>query len=121
VLLDYLAERRIEFLDDAVDSETLVLPPLVVAEVISGDMTPEQRTTFGEMLQDAPLHITLLSHWLDVGKLRRELRRKGVNVNLPDAHVAQCALDLDAVLLTRDAVFEKIARHTALRVTSAAS
>lgn len=67
------------------------------------------------------VHKTPLGHWIDVGLLRRDLRRKGITVTLPDAHVAQCALDLDAVLLTRDAIFTDIARHTALRVTSAAS
>jgi hypothetical protein len=34
----------------------------------------------------------------------------------PDAHVAQCALDRDAVLLSKDAVFAHIARFSALRV-----
>jgi len=99
----------------------LVLPPLAVAEVFSGDMLPDERFALGELLQDAPLHVTTLGHWLDVGKLRRTLRRKGVNVSLPDAHIAQCAIELDALLLTRDAVFTQIAQHTALRVTSAAA
>jgi len=121
VLVDYFERRRIELLEAAFEDESLVLPPLVVAEVISGDLTPAQRIAFGELLQDAPLHLTPLRHWLDVGELRRKLRRRGVNVTLPDAHIAQCALDLDAVLLTRDAIFAQIAHHTALRLISAAS
>jgi len=39
-----------------------------------------------------------------------------VTVTTPDAHVAQCALDLDAVLWTEDSVFALLARHTRLRL-----
>jgi predicted nucleic acid-binding protein len=59
---------------------------------------------------------TPLDHWIRVGDLRRTLARKGVSVTIPDAHVAQCALDLDAVLLTSDGVFNTIAKHVPLRV-----
>jgi hypothetical protein len=40
----------------------LVLPPLAVAEVFSGDMLPDERFALGELLQDAPLHVTTLGH-----------------------------------------------------------
>jgi len=40
----------------------------------------------------------------------------GLSVTIPDAHVAQCALDRDAILLTRDGVFGKIAKHVPLRL-----
>jgi len=42
--------------------------------------------------------------------------RKGEAISTPDAHVAQCALDRDALLLSRDDVFERIARLQPLRV-----
>src|SRR5205085_10796471 len=38
-------------------------------------------------------HETPLEHWINVGNLRRALRQAGVSVTIPDAHVAQCALD----------------------------
>jgi len=116
-----MAGQPDELLSKALHNGTVVLPPLVVAEMVSGATTLEQRTAVGEIVQDALLHETSLGHWIDVGVLRRELRRKGVTVTLPDAHIAQCALELDALLLTRDAVFTQIAQHTPLRVTSAAS
>ena len=119
--VDYLNGQPNALLSDALDNGTIVLPPLVVAEMVSGAFTIEQRNAVGEIVQFAPVHVTPLAHWIDVGLLRQKLQRKGVNVTLPDAHIAQYALDLDAALLTRDAVFEKIARHTSLRVTSAAT
>jgi predicted nucleic acid-binding protein len=108
--------QRVPALEHAIAAATLVLPPLVIAEVLSGDLTLRQREVLGDLLQDYPLCDTLLEHWMDVGALRRTLRTKGVNVTLPDAHVAQCALDLDATLLTRDDIFLHIARHTPLRL-----
>jgi predicted nucleic acid-binding protein len=53
---------------------------------------------------------------MNVGNLRRMLRAKGINTTIPDAHVAQCAIDLDATLLTRDDIFARIAAHTPLRL-----
>ena len=119
--IDYLQGRPNELLRLALDEGTVVLPPLVVVEMVAGAITMEERTAVGEIVQEALLHQTSLAHWIDVGILRRELRRKGVTVTLPDAHIAQCAIELDALLLTRDAVFAQIAQHTALRVTSAAA
>ena len=121
VLLDFLSGIPSQSLRQAVLQGHAMLPPMVVSEAVSGEMTPEERFALGEVLQDVPVHPTPLGHWIDVGLLRRQLRRKGLTVTLPDAHVAQCALDLDAVLLTRDAIFAEIARHTTLRLTSAAS
>jgi hypothetical protein len=39
-----------------------------------------------------------------------------LTVSTPDAHVAQCAIDLDAVLLTTEAVFRRLARSSGLRL-----
>jgi predicted nucleic acid-binding protein len=115
VWIDFFAGKPAEELEEALSGGAVVIPPIVVAELISG-ASAQQRGTIGELLQDAPVHETPLDHWIRVGDLRRELARKGVAVTIPDAHVAQCALDRDAVLLTHDAAFARIARHTTLRL-----
>jgi predicted nucleic acid-binding protein len=53
-----------------------------------------------------------------VGELRRKVRAKGLSISTPDAHVAQCALDLGGVLLSTDTVFRRLARLASLRVAS---
>lgn len=116
VLIDSLGGQKPLLLLRAMTDGTLFVPPLVVAEVLSGDTTSEQREELFDLLQDYTVFGTTLEHWMNVGQLRRTLRFKGVNVTLPDAHVAQCALDLDATLLTRDEIFANIAGHTALRL-----
>ena len=117
VWIAYLNGEPLRDVERALAANALFLPGMVVAEVLSGDLTIDQRRTFGELLQDYPVLRTTLAHWISLGELRRTLRRRGINVTLPDAHVAQCALDRGALLLTRDDIFSLIATHTALRVT----
>lgn len=111
-----LGGENVPEIERAMTEGRLVLSPIVIAELLSGDLTAQQRETMSELLQDYPLHKTPLGHWIAVGKLRQMLRANGVTVTIPDAHVAQCALDLDAMLLTRDEVFTRIAQHTTLRL-----
>jgi predicted nucleic acid-binding protein len=56
-----------------------------------------------------------LRHWIAVGDLRRDLGRRGVNLTIPDAHIVQCVIDLDATFITRDKVFQLVAKHVPLR------
>ena len=118
VLIAYFNGADIAPLEAAIDDGNLVIPPIVVSELISGAQSTRDRAAIGELLQDTPVHATPLEHWIAVGELRRELRRRGVEVSTPDAHIAQCALDRDAVLITRDAIFRKIAGHISLRLAA---
>lgn len=114
--IDALAGRTVPAIERALAAGTLVHSPLVIAEVLSGDLTLDQREILGELLQDYAMHKTPLAHWIDVANLRRMLRAHGLNATIPDAHVAQCAIDLDATLLTRDEIFDSIASRTPLRL-----
>jgi predicted nucleic acid-binding protein len=88
----------------------------VVAELISGARRSRDRAAIEDLFRELPLHETPRSHWVRVGELRRTLRTRGVTVSTRDAHVAQCAIDRDAILLARDAIFPRIARHSGLRL-----
>jgi predicted nucleic acid-binding protein len=116
VWIDALNGRTVVEIEAALASATLVLSPVVIAELLSGETTPVQRETIGELLQEYPLVPTPLAHWFGIGALRRLLRAQGINATIPDAHLAQAALELDATLLTRDEIFTRIARHTPLRL-----
>ncbi|HEX8155081.1 MAG TPA: PIN domain-containing protein [Thermoanaerobaculia bacterium] len=116
VWIDHLERDAVPTLAAALLQDRVVLSPLVVAELVTGAVSLEQRQLIGELLQDVPLHLTTLGHWLRVGELRQRLLRHGLKVTLPDAHIAQCALDRNAVLLSRDAIFARIAKHVPLRL-----
>jgi tRNA(fMet)-specific endonuclease VapC len=101
---------------EALRQGSVVLPPIVVAELISGVRRARDRTAIQNLVAELLQHETPLEHWVRVGDLRRRLAERGISVSTPDAHVAQCALDRRAVLLSRDAVFARIAEASELEV-----
>ena len=115
VWIDFFAGRPTERLEEALRLGSVIVPPVVVAELLSG-VRGRHRTAMIELLTDLALSATPLVHWIAVADLRATLARRGLTVSTPDAHVAQCALDRDALLLSHDAVFTRIAGATALRV-----
>ncbi len=116
IWVDYFSGEDFPVLDNALRQGSVILPPVVLAELISGAHRPRERVALIDFLSDLPLCETPRDHWIRVGELRRRCREKGVSVSTPDAHVAQCALDIDAPLLTRDGIFSAIARHVDLRL-----
>jgi hypothetical protein len=116
VWIDFFAGTSVPALEEALAHGVVALPPVVVAELISGARRPRDRAAIADLVVELPLHETPLDHWVRVGELRRHLQQHGVTASTPDAHVAQCALDRDAVLLARDAIFPRIARHSKLRL-----
>jgi predicted nucleic acid-binding protein len=117
VWIDFLAGRPAPELEAGLAQGAVVLPPVVVAELISGARRASQRAALLELVEDLPVHETTKAHWIRVGDLRRRMAEKGVAVSTPDAHVAECAIERDAVLLSRDRVFVDIAKVTSLRTT----
>lgn len=103
-------------LEEALEEARVHLPAIVVAELLSGTLARKDRAELEDLLRSLPLCSGGFEHWARVGALRTSLRRHGLTVSTPDAHVAQVALDLDAELLTEDAVFAKMARHAPLRL-----
>jgi len=114
--INFFAGRPAPALEEALLEGAVVLPPLVVAELVSGARRPRERAALRRLLEQLPVHETPLEHWIRVGELRRRLKDRGIPVSTPDAHVAQCALDREALLLSRDAVFARIARVCPLRL-----
>jgi predicted nucleic acid-binding protein len=115
VWIDFFGGRATERLDAALRLGTVVLPPIVAAEILSG-IRPSDRPAMIAFLGDLELAETTFSHWIAVGELRSAMSARGIAVSTPDAHVAQCALDRDALLLSHDAVFGRIAKTTPLRL-----
>lgn len=112
----WLAGGGSSLVDEALEEGRLHLPVIVAAELLSGRLEASERAELQDMLSDLPAVGTDPEHWFRVGKLRAELRARGLSVSTPDAHVAQCAIDTGGVLLTEDRVFEKIARVVPLQV-----
>jgi predicted nucleic acid-binding protein len=112
----WLAGKPVRSIDEALDEGRLWVPAVVAAELLSGRMSAANRRDLEAMLADLPSCGTDLAHWFRVGRLRASLLARGVTISTPDAHVAQCALDLGADLVTEDRVFRLVARHAPLRL-----
>jgi predicted nucleic acid-binding protein len=119
--IEYLANRPAPLFRQWLETGNVVVPAVVVTELTSGARTREEQFVIEDLLADLPMHDCSFHHAARAGELRRTLRAKGISVSTLDAQVAQCALDRDERLLTRDAIFWKIAAHTKLRIASALS
>ncbi len=117
VWIDFFGGRGGARLEEALEIGSIVTPPLVVAELLSG-VKPRDRESILELLGDLEMAATPFSHWVAVGDLRLALQKRGLSVSTPDAHIAQCALDRDALLLSQDAIFTKISAFVPLRVAA---
>ena len=118
VWIDFLNGRPVPSLERGLEDGVVVLPPIVVAELVSGARQSKHRAAIVDLIADLTVHETPVDHWVRVGELRRRLGEKGIAVSTPDAHVAQCAIDRDAVLFSRDVVFERIAAVAPLRLAT---
>lgn len=96
------AGRGSEMIDEALEEGRLLLPLVVAAELMSGTLRPKEQEELADLLSRLPLCEAGLEHWLRVGRLRAGLRRAGLSVSTPDAHVARCALDCGGTLLTEN-------------------
>jgi len=116
VWVEWLKGRPVDAVDQALDLGLVVLPPLVIAELVAGARRAGEREQLEAALADLPMCDCQRSHWTRVGALRARALAHGVSVSTPDAHIAQCALDLQATLLTRDTVFAELAKVCPLKL-----
>lgn len=102
-----------ERLEDALDEEEdLAVIPIII-EVLQGFRTDTGFQRARRVLVSLPvIHPTVECH-VQAARMFRSLRRKGVAVRgAVDCVIAQTCLDSDAELLSPDADFNHIARHT---------
>ena len=90
-----------------------IFPPVVVTELLS-DPTLELQTI--KFLEDVPRLEIRAGYWERAGELRARLLRRGLKAHLADTLIAQCCLDHDVGLVTRDQDFRHFARHAGLRL-----
>ena len=108
----------VQRLDAALQQEEdLALVPIIITEVLQGFRTDRGFQRAQQVLIALPvIHPTVDAH-VRAARLFRSLRRRGVTVRgAVDCVIAQTCLDFGAELLSPDVDFERIARHTPLRL-----
>jgi predicted nucleic acid-binding protein len=99
--------------DAAIEHSAAVLPPVVLAELLSA---PNLDRSTRETLIELPLLEILDGYWERAGLLRGRLNARGLKARLADALIAQSCIDHHVGLITRDRDFRHFAKHGGLRL-----
>jgi predicted nucleic acid-binding protein len=113
------SNRHVERLDVALhEEEDLAVLPIIITEVLQGFRTDAGFRKARRVLLALPVIQPTVDCHVRAARLFRSLRRKGITVRgAVDCIIAQTCLDLGAELLSPDADFRRIARHTSLRLS----
>jgi predicted nucleic acid-binding protein len=113
-LIAYLqgdAGRDCNAVDLALNQGQAVLPPTVLAEVLSD---PKLSPQVARSLQEIPLLEIVDGYWSRAGLLRATFLRRKRKARLADCLIAQSCLDHQVPLITRDRDFRLIAPDAGL-------
>lgn len=99
--------------DLALEQKQGVLPPVVLAEMLSDPRLP---ASVADLLRELPLLPLQDGFWERSGLLRARLMRQGRKAPLADSLIAQTCIDNDVPLVTRDTDFRPFARLGGLRL-----
>ena len=116
VWINYFKGEENSFIDSALKDGSVYLPPLVLAELLSSNLSSKEKKEIISFLEELRPCNCDFEHWTRVGILRNNFSKRGISVSTPDAHIAQCALDLDAVFLSKDKIFLQISKIIQLKL-----
>ena len=98
---------------NALQNESLCLPPVVVTELLSD---PIASASIRHMIERLPLLPLNEGFWSRAGQSRQVLLRKGHKARLGDALAAQPCIDHDVPLIARDKDFRHFVKLCGLRL-----
>ena len=109
--LDGSAGSDTEVLDQALKGRQVVMVPIVLAELFSDPKLPPD---VADTLLAVPLIELQPGFWQRAGALRSKVLSKQRKARLGDALIAQCCLDYDVPLITRDRDFRSFQQAAGL-------
>jgi hypothetical protein len=95
-------------LTQALRSRQVVMPPPVLTELLSD---PELPASVARVLLELPLVALTDGFWQRAGTLRAKALARKRKARLGDALIAQCCIDADIALITRDGDFKAFQGH----------
>ena len=100
-----------ELLDQALEDRQVLMPPVVLAEILSDPKLPSE---VARILSEVPLIDLNPGYWERAGALRAKVLAKRRKARLGDALIAQSCIDREISLLTRDRDFRVFAESASL-------
>jgi hypothetical protein len=105
--------RDTDLLDKALHDRQVVMAPVVLAELLSD---PELPADISEMLAQIPTIDIAPGYWQRAGALRAKALSRRRKARLGDALIAQCCIDANIGLITRDEDFRSFVDAAGLDV-----
>ncbi len=103
------------FLETALLAGTVEIPALVKLEVL-GNALGRERKNLEKIFSNLSLKGTDPEHFTRAARLKATLEEKAIFLSARDAHILQCALDGDGLLISNDPLFARIQKSTGVRV-----
>ncbi len=103
----------VEAVELALAHKQAVLPPVVLAELLSDSKLSKEIVSLFKSIPLLELHD---DYWIRVGTLRAQLMGKGLKARLADTLVAQSCLDHKVLLITRDGDFRHFQKCVGLQL-----
>jgi len=91
----------------ALQSDELIVPPVVIAELLSD---PALSLQYAESISQMQMLELRRGYWWRAGELRANTLREGHKAKLADVLIAQSCIDHDVPLITYDADFRHFTR-----------
>ncbi len=103
-------------LDLALESAAVIVPALVHVELLGNPVSGKEKTQWERFLAALPIGPSDREHFERAGRLKREMESRGFLISARDAHVLQTALDLKAILVTEDPLFQEARKYCGVSV-----
>ena len=114
------ASQQVLALVRAIESgETILTTGLVLQELLQGFSGPKDRNAILDRFAALPLLSPDRSDHIDAAELRNHCRRRGVQIGMIDALLAQLCIGNGLTMLSTDDDFGRIARLSALKLWTA--
>lgn len=91
----------------------VVLPPVVLAEILSQPGLPD---THRNLIVELPRLDLAPDYWLRAALSRSIILARGLRARLPDTLIAQSCIDADVTLIARAGDFRHFAKHCGLKL-----
>lgn len=92
------------------------VPPMIQAELLGNPLSLKERNSLEALLKPLVPEALHPEHWPRAGQLKAQLAEGGLFLSVRDAHLLQCAIDQQAVLLSSDPLFREIQKSTGVSV-----
>ncbi len=107
------AGKDVEQITLVLEKEELILPPPVLSELLSDHALPQEIANTLMLLPRASIKE---GYWERVGFLRASILKQKRKARLADSLIAQCCIDHNYSIITRDKDFKNFAKYTNLKI-----